>query len=313
MGRHKIDREPRRKAVKLRIAPRESSGKVTEPYQIMEKVLATDRQDLAGVNIAIAWHTGWRPDADGVRIHGKAVKHSELEHDRSGFDWTLELSEPVWKALSERDKLRLIMHELAHIHIASDKNGTPWLDDKNRVVTRTSKHDVADFKSIIQKFGLPENLQECDIADGDRPLLKLAKAKQETTKAAECDGVGPGWPIKLKFQGLKGCKGSIDPVCQNGRWYAGYELQLGNLSIEEFPFDSHPQSSRMEALRAAKDSLHIWLVGLIFTGTANAKRAMQVRRDMMWEQLDQQLDAVLNAAAEATPSTGAEEQEPEEA
>jgi hypothetical protein len=326
MGRHKIDREPKRKAVKVRLCERLHSGKVVEPYRIMEEIVAGDRQDLADIKIGIAWHTGWRPDADGVRTFGKCAKRGDLDRAMNGFDFLIILNEQAWGAFSDDRKRRLIYHELEHAQVCRDKNGAPMFNDKSRVVTRVKKHDVGDFRCVIEKFGLPENLTDIQIADSDRPLLAFAEAKQKTPKSEKaaagetaCVKVSPGLmgpdtteERKLKFKGLKGCKGLVSLRCKEGQWYGGYALHLGNLSIEEAPTDTQACSSRVEALQAAQTALDIWLTDLIVTGTADAKRAMLARRDMMREQLDQQLDPILNAAEEDALYRGRRE-EPEEA
>jgi hypothetical protein len=302
VGRHKLDREPKRKAVKIRIAPRENAGQVTEPYRIMEEILASDRKDLAGVNIGIAWHTGWRPDADNVRTRGKAVKHGELERSRSNFDWSIELSEPVWKALDEKGKYRLISHELEHIQICSDKNGCALLDDKNRVVTRARKHDFADFVSIFRKFGLPENLIDCDIADADRPLLKLVKEESGPATASEASHApqeppsGEPQTIAVKFHGLKRITCVLFVRRDIKGWRCGYEASIGNYETIEGVEDTVPFPVRELAIQAAYLAIDVFFSGLPETGTVDQKRANGRRVGQAREQIREQLQPYMPAS-----------------
>jgi hypothetical protein len=232
MGRRKSTtvKEPKRKAVKVRLAPRMHAGQVTEPYRIMEAIIASDREDLADVKIGLAWHTGWRPDADGVRTHGKCVKRTDLDRSLDSYDVMILLNEQSWKAFDETSKQRLLFHELEHAQIARDKNGQPLIDDKGRVVIRMKRHDVADFADVIERFGLPPCLQDVDIADSDRPLLKLAEQKAENadewTYVVDADGfvtnpteepiIVPDF-LKAEVKLLFAC---IDDI-----WYYGYEIK----------------------------------------------------------------------------------------
>jgi hypothetical protein len=310
-GRPRKNKEVKRRAVKVRLCERMHSGKIVEPYRIMEGVIATERKDLVHLKIGIAWHVGWRPDADGVRTHGKCAKRSELDRSLDGYDAIIILNEKSWLAFGESDKLRLITHELEHIQIAADKNGEPLIDDKGRQVIRMKRHDVGDFASIIQKFGLPPCLTDIQIADADRPLLKLAEQKNMATAApkdAQPAKNKPAEPecLALKFSGLRGCKAMITLKWADGYWYAGWWIQLGNQSQEVAPENTPARSSRVEALQAGKGGLDIWLEELAISGSADAKRAMGKRRDMMREQINQQLDPLLNQMEEEFAEDGPE-------
>src|SRR5512146_2541757 len=200
-GRPRTPKEAKRKAVKIRLAPRLHAGQVTEPYAIMEEIIATRRQDLDGVKIGIAWHAGWRPDADGVRVHGKCLKRTDLDRAIDGYDFLIVLNEQSWQAFDEKAKRRLITHELEHAQIARDGNGEIKIDDKGRVVTRIRKHDFADFRDIVEQFGLPPCLSDVQINDADRGLLRIAEEKHRTAEGATKDLQ----IIRLKFKGLRGC------------------------------------------------------------------------------------------------------------
>lgn len=83
----------------------------------------------------------------------------------------------------EKDQAQKLLAELSAA--TASKTPTPLeLQDWN-IRAQTLLTFAACRLAVSQKFGLPENLQDCDIADGNRPLLKLVTAKQETTKAAK--------------------------------------------------------------------------------------------------------------------------------
>jgi len=62
--------KPKRKRVPIRLIQPENAGKVTEPYAMLEARIAKFRPDLRKVKIGMAWHVGWRPDADGILAIG---------------------------------------------------------------------------------------------------------------------------------------------------------------------------------------------------------------------------------------------------
>jgi len=282
-GRPRTKKEPKRKAVKVRLCAREHAGKVTEPWRIMEAIVAGERKDLDGLKIGIAWHAGWRPDADGVRTNGKCVKRSDLDRSLDGYDAMIILNEQSWGAFSDNDKYRLLAHELEHIQIASDKNGEPLIDDKGRPVIRLKRHDVSDFASIIKRFGPPPCLTDVDIADADRPLLKLAEEK---------DDVGPQRDLReeipLKFTGLRAAKASLTVTRTADGWRAGYSLQLGNLEHRELPEDTLTKNDRPFAIRRAIKKMVRWLEDVEPTGNAAARRSLTRRLTQMCEQIETQ-------------------------
>lgn len=312
-GRPRTNKEPKRKAVKIRLCERVHSGKLVEPYRIMEEIIAADRPDLANLHIGIAWHTGWRPDADGVRTHGKCQKRSELDRSLDTYDAIIILNEKSWLAFAAEEKLRLICHELEHIQIASDKNGEPLIDDKGRQVIRMKRHNVADFASIIQKFGLPPCLSDVDIADAGRGLLQIAEEKA-AGRTGETEGAGSPHPApdipehtKLKFKGLRNCECEIDLVEKDGQWYAPYRIRVGNIERSRSGTDLQGHSRKVDALAGTKAAINTWLEEAEPTGGADAQRSMQRRIAAVCTQLDEQLDPLLPAALQAIEDNAAEQ------
>lgn len=191
MGRRKktsAEKTPKRKAVKISIVSRMHAGRMTEPYQIMEERISSHRKDLEGVKIGIAWHEGWRPDADGMQTHGKAIKRTDLDRSLDGYDAIIEINKKSWAAFDDKQKRRLIAHELEHIQIAKDRNGTDVYDDKDRIVLRMKRHNIADFKSILDEFGTEIEPTAEEIADADRPLLQMGDKKTGNDGPPEGEG-----------------------------------------------------------------------------------------------------------------------------
>lgn len=311
-GRPRVHKEPKRKAVKIRLCERMHTGKIVEPYRIMEETIAADRPDLADLKIGIAWHNGWRPDADGVRTFGKCVKRGDLDRAMNGFDFLIILNEQSWAAFDEARKRRLIFHELEHAQVCRDKDGGPMLNDKSRLVTRIKKHDVGDFRSVIEKFGLPENLADVDIADAGRGLLKIAEGKAAgrapETEVAGSPHQAPVIPdhITVKFKGLRNCGCEIDLVHEVGQWYAPYRVRVGNLDQSRSGTELQGHSRKADALAGTKAEINTWLEEAEPTGGADDKRSMKRRMVAVCAQLDEQLDPLLDAAERADGDSSAE-------
>jgi len=181
----------KRKRVTVKFIQRriEHTGNVTEPYRIMEELIKTRRADLADVKIGIAWRLGWRPDADGRRTLGQCRKRGDLDRELDEWDFIILLNEDAWPTFSEKQKERLIFHELGHAQLSLDTNGQPKRDDRGRIVCRIRKHDIQDFRDVVEVYGWEEDLQdlaEKGIADAERPLLAEAERKAaEKSQAAE--------------------------------------------------------------------------------------------------------------------------------
>lgn len=180
----------KRKAVLVKFIERriETNQKVTEPYRIMEGIIKTRRADLKDVKIGIAWRLGWRPDADGRRILGQCRKRGDLDRELDEWDFIILLNEDAWPTFSEKQKERLIFHELGHAQVSVDTNGEPKRDDRGRLVCRIRKHDIQDFRDVVEIYGWEEDLQdlaERGIADAQRPLLAIAEQADQNKTATE--------------------------------------------------------------------------------------------------------------------------------
>jgi hypothetical protein len=181
----------KRKAVLVKFIVRrtEANGKITEPYRIMEEIIKTRRADLKDVKIGIAWRLGWRPDADGRRTLGQCRKRGDLDRELDAWDFIIMLNEDAWPTFNDKQKERLIFHELGHAQVAVDTSGQPKRDDRGRLVCRIRKHDIQDFRDVVEIYGWEEDLQdlaERGIADASRPLLAEAERKAaEKTQATE--------------------------------------------------------------------------------------------------------------------------------
>jgi len=190
----------KRKKVTVQFLGRMHAGKITAPYEIIERIIKTERADLKDVKIGVAWRLGWRSDADGVLTLGQCKKRGDLDRELDDYDFIILLNKEAWPTLEDVLKERLIFHELEHAQLSLDSNGEPKRNDRGRLICRIRKHDFAEFRSVVKKYGWEANLSElakAGIADADRPLLaemtkekvinpkKNTKSMQQTVEESE--------------------------------------------------------------------------------------------------------------------------------
>jgi len=162
------------------------AGKVTQPHEIIERIIKTDRADLKDVKIGIAWRLGWRADADKVLTLGVCRKRGDLDRELDDYDFIIMLNKEAWPTLSDEHKERLIFHELEHAQLSMDSNGEPKKNDRGRFVCRIRKHDFSEFRSVVKKYGLKDDLSklaQASINDSKRPLLTEMTKGKKTKKA----------------------------------------------------------------------------------------------------------------------------------
>ncbi len=187
----------KRKKVTVQLIREKHAGEVTEPYKILNQIRNRDHGHLEGVKIALAWRLGWRPDANGILSLGKCRKRGDLDRELDTFDFVILLNKEAWNTMNEKHKRALIDHELCHAQVVIDADGNPKTDDRDRLVCRIRKHDIEEFKAVVQRHGCyTQDLVEIAkgaINDAQRPLLAAA----ESATAASAPGTnGDGQPLK---------------------------------------------------------------------------------------------------------------------
>ena len=194
MGRKKSKAvEEKRKAVNVRPIERKHSGKVTEPYRIMEAVIVEHhtgtvdgvQRHLELAKIILLWRKGWRPDVDKILVLAGIKKASDLDHAIAamvgdGYDFAMQLNEEAWAGLSDDKKRQVMDHELCHAAPDLDRDGNQKLDAKERLCWRVRKHPIQEFPEIVARYGVDECLNLNAVAqkaveDADRPLLAAAE------------------------------------------------------------------------------------------------------------------------------------------
>jgi len=182
-------RRKKPKAVKVQFIPiNNEAGIMNQPYRIMARIVATDRADLVEATVGLLWHFGWKKDRYGLLKLGCCRKRSDADRELAAYDFVIELNSEAWHAMGEVERERLIRHELEHAQLEFDDNGDAKRDERGRLICHVRQHDVAEFRSILERYGLDDDLNkiaQAAIADAQRPLLKGAAERVGKNIASE--------------------------------------------------------------------------------------------------------------------------------
>lgn len=129
-------------------------SKDSVPHQLLEDVRKW-HDDIAEARIGLAWRYKWKPSVDGRLTLGQCVKASDLQKEFSQFDFVIVLNYEAWHSKKWTDAMRLALldHELCHATVALDAGDEVKYDEDNHPVFRLRKHDVEEFREIIDRHG----------------------------------------------------------------------------------------------------------------------------------------------------------------
>lgn len=186
----------KRKKVTVTLIKERQNGEATEPYKILNEIRRKEHNHLSEAKIALAWRHGWRADADGRMILGQCRKRGDLDRELDGFDFIILLNKEAWERLNEKQRRALVDHELCHAQLVIDADGSPKLNDRDRLVTRTKKHNCEEFREVVDRHGLwkqdLEAFAQAAINDAKRPLLPTDGTATSSTAKAEPAASGNG-------------------------------------------------------------------------------------------------------------------------
>lgn len=177
-GRGRAVSQP--KKVNYEIIKRQNEDGVVHPiYQLMDRLIGSDHTELVEANIALAWNHGVKPDRDGHVMLGQARKTGELERQLHGFDIIIVLNSEWWNdaEVTDRQREALLFHELCHPRPVLDENGDPKVDENGKIVWYNRKHDVEEFRTVIQKYGL----YKADLEDMAAAMVQARNSDPEET------------------------------------------------------------------------------------------------------------------------------------
>lgn len=162
----------------------------SETYALMDKLIGAHHTEIADAKIALAWRFGFKEDKDGHIVLGKCKKCSDLDREAHDFDFIIILNYEFWNDGQTTDAQRaaLLDHELCHASVSTDAQGEEKMDVHGRYVYRVRKHDVEEFREIVDRHGIwKQDLQqfaESIRAAKKQPLLHPAVKKEAKERNA---------------------------------------------------------------------------------------------------------------------------------
>lgn len=169
-----MPKAPKPKKINFELIPPESKH---ESYRLMEQLRAKYHNHLNPARIAIAWRKSLKPNVDGQLVLGKCIKASDLQREAAPFDFIILLNREIWNDIdfNQKKKLALLDHELCHAEIVLDKMLEPKYDERGRNIWRIRKHDIEEFKAVVERHGCYkkdlENFAKALIAKKEPPIL----------------------------------------------------------------------------------------------------------------------------------------------
>lgn len=194
-------REPKEKKLrKVNFAPieREHGGKLTEPYKVLEAMIAKHHKELneAETRILIGWDLGpAKPDADGFLKFGRIRKGSDVDRACADYDVLLVIRKEIWQSFDATRKNAEIDRLLCRVAVNRDQHGEIVVDEKGRASYRMRK-PVEVFPENVARFGFHQEpkLAECltRYNDSQRPLLKENTGPKKRGKRSDEPALDPG-------------------------------------------------------------------------------------------------------------------------
>ena len=143
--------------VALRSLARTGNGSPDQlPYEFVDWVIANHLPDLIDVRIGICWHHNMKPDTDGRIELGICRLVGDPARQQCSLDVNIILNQEWWHHNATSDEMRkaLFMHQMMHIGVRKDDNGDVKKDELGRVRLYNRKHNVEEFREVIQEYGL---------------------------------------------------------------------------------------------------------------------------------------------------------------
>lgn len=151
----KSSKPPKPKAIAFSLIPPMDNGHEPEAYRLLREVRGKWHPDLEGAKIALAWRKRLKADKDGHMMLGKCCKASDLQRELVNWDFVILLNKEVFQdtSFTPAKKIALLDHELCHATRALDKWYAPANDEYGRSVWRMRKHDIEEFRAIVERHG----------------------------------------------------------------------------------------------------------------------------------------------------------------
>lgn len=140
------------------ILPKGTYPKLYATMERLWKLHHAKRVGIEGANCKIALGRAfkWKENADGQMRLGRCRILSELDRQLTGFDVVILLHNCLLGEAKDTAKLQeaVLDHELCHVAIQEDtQDAGPKYDGHERIKYRCRRHDLEEFREIIERHG----------------------------------------------------------------------------------------------------------------------------------------------------------------
>lgn len=151
-------------------------------YGMLADLRAAYHSHLDSARIALAWRRSLRPDVDGRLVLGRCQRASDLQREISTYDFIILLNQEAWDHPEFGDARRkaLLDHELCHAEASLNEEGDQRRDERGRPIWRTRKHDIEEFREIVERHGLYKQ----DLEKFAQTILRKARDEQREAVTA---------------------------------------------------------------------------------------------------------------------------------
>ena len=125
---------------------------------LVEKTIDAHHPDLRDAEVAVYCLFAISDTGQAIMAHGypalARIKINKLEDRVAGFlDATMLIDKIAWEEMDDEGKAALVDHELEHLKVVIDKEGSLVTDDAGRPKLRIKKHDwqTGGFYSIAKR------------------------------------------------------------------------------------------------------------------------------------------------------------------
>lgn len=133
----------------------------TPVHTLLSETIGTYRQDLSEAAVRVGVLMAVNENGDAVKHHGypaSATIKIVPQKDRitKGYDAEMVIDEKAWESMNKKCRVALLHHELMHLELKRDKEGTIELDDNGRpkLKSRPGDFNAGDgFKEVIAAHG----------------------------------------------------------------------------------------------------------------------------------------------------------------
>jgi len=123
-------------------------------YRTLDELIGQHHTHLAEAKIVLAWKIDWKPNTDGQVVLGMCRKASDLDRELHGHDFVILLNREYWPSFTAEQQTAIIDHELSHADVKKGDDGQVQRDDSGRIVYRTRRHDLEEFRGVVERHGL---------------------------------------------------------------------------------------------------------------------------------------------------------------